>query len=84
MELDLVISVDTAAAHLAGALGARVWTLLAHTPDWRWKLDRRDSPWYPSMRLFRQPAWGDWKSTVAEVAEELSAFRTATVGQNQI
>jgi tetratricopeptide (TPR) repeat protein len=69
--LDLLISVDTAAAHLAGALGKPVWILLTHTPDWRWLLDRNDSPWYPTARLFRQPAPGDWSSVIARVAEEL-------------
>ncbi len=59
--LDLVISVDTAVAHLAGALGVRVWTLLAFASDWRWLLDRTDSPWYPTMRLFRQRTAGDWE-----------------------
>ena len=69
--LDLIITVDTAASHLAGALGRPVWTLLAHAADWRWHLDRSDSPWYPSMRLFRQPEWGAWDQLVAEVAAEL-------------
>ncbi len=69
--LDLLVTVDTAAAHLAGALGKPVWTMLCHTPDWRWHLATSDSPWYPTMRLFRQPAWGDWPSVVATVAEEL-------------
>ncbi len=75
--LDLVITVDTATAHLAGALGRPVWTMLCHTPDWRWHLNRRDSPWYPTMRLFRQPRWGDWDSVVREIQDGLKA-RTAT------
>jgi hypothetical protein len=66
-QLDLVITVDTALAHLAGALGAPVWVLLCHTPDWRWELDREDSAWYPSMRVFRQPVWGDWNSVAEKV-----------------
>jgi tetratricopeptide (TPR) repeat protein len=71
--LDLLITVDTAIAHLAGALGRPVWTLLCHTPDWRWHLDRSDSPWYPTMRLFRQPEWGDWQSVVEQIRTALSA-----------
>ena len=63
-EVDLVITVDTAMAHLAGALGRRVWTLLAFAPDWRWQLGRIDTPWYPTMRLFRQPAPNDWARRV--------------------
>jgi len=69
--LDLLIVVDTAAAHLAGALGRPTWTLLCHTPDWRWHLARGDCPWYPTLRLFRQPRWGDWRAVVTEVAAEL-------------
>ena len=58
--LDLVISADTSPAHLAGALGVPVWVALPFAPDWRWLLDREDSPWYPTMRLFRQKRRGEW------------------------
>ena len=69
--LDLVISIDSFPAHLAGALGVPTWTLLHADPDWRWMLDRDDSPWYPTMRLFRQDRAGDWAGVIARVAEEL-------------
>jgi len=69
--LDLIISVDTAVAHLAGALGKPVWTLLPFVPDWRWLLKREDSPWYPTMRLFRQSSSGDWEPVMARVLVEL-------------
>ncbi|MFQ5732998.1 MAG: tetratricopeptide repeat protein [Planctomycetaceae bacterium] len=72
-ELDRLITVDTAAAHLAGAMGADAWTLLCHTPDWRWGLGGESTPWYPRMRLFRQPEWGDWASVVASVVAGLSS-----------
>jgi tetratricopeptide (TPR) repeat protein/glycosyltransferase involved in cell wall biosynthesis len=67
-QLDLVISIDTALAHLAGALAHPVWVILPFAPDWRWLLHRRDSPWYPTMQLFRQPHPGDWSAVLAEVA----------------
>lgn len=70
--LDLIISIDTAVAHLAGALGKPVWTLASFPPDWRWLLDRQDSPWYPTMRVFRQRARGNWNDVVAEAADNLS------------
>ena len=69
--LDLVISSDTSVAHLAGALGRPVWTVLAASPEWRWGLERSDSPWYPTMRLFRQTTDGDWNTVVATIAEAL-------------
>lgn len=69
--LDLVISADTSVAHLAGALGHPVWTLLPFAADWRWMIDREDSPWYPTMRLFRQSAPQDWDSVLARVRAEL-------------
>lgn len=71
MNLDLVISVDTAVAHLAGALGRRVWTMIPFAPDWRWLLNRTDSPWYPTMKLFRQHEWGKWDDAVADVVNAL-------------
>jgi len=74
--LDLVITSDTAAAHLAGALGVETWVALCAVPDWRWMLERDDSPWYPTMRLFRQEEWGDWSGVFERMAEQLAA-RTA-------
>jgi tetratricopeptide (TPR) repeat protein len=70
--LDLVVTVDTAIAHLAGALGVPVWIALPFSPDWRWLLDREDSPWYPTMRLFRQKRLGDWDAVFQHLAEELA------------
>ena len=71
--MDLVIAVDTSVAHLAGALGLPVWVLLPHMPDWRWLLDRSDSPWYPSARLYRQRRAGDWSAPLAQVRADLLA-----------
>jgi tetratricopeptide (TPR) repeat protein len=75
--LDLVIAVDTAVAHLAGAMGRPIWLLNRADTDWRWLLDRTDSPWYPSMRIFRQPAPGDWAPVVHAVRRELEALATS-------
>ena len=74
MALDLVVSVDTAIAHLAGALGRPVWVALPYISDWRWLLDRSDSPWYPTMRLFRSRAWGGWSGVFSDVEKELRAL----------
>ncbi len=75
--LDLVISVCTSVTHLAGAMGVRTWTMLPEPADWRWMEARDDTPWYPTMRLFRQPRQGDWASVVARVGDALAAFARA-------
>jgi hypothetical protein len=69
--MDVVISVDTSVAHLAGAMGKAVWILLPFCPDWRWLLDRADSPWYPTATLFRQDVMGDWGGVLRKVQAEL-------------
>ena len=80
LALDLVITVDAMAAHLAGTLGRAVWVLLKHEADWRWMSGRSDSPWYPTMRLYRQKRPGDWSSVVHEVARALELMRVSTTG----
>jgi hypothetical protein len=72
--LDLIISIDSATVHLAGALSKPVWVLLPYSPDWRWLLDRNDSPWYPTARLFRQARVDDWSGVVESVTEGLAHF----------
>jgi ADP-heptose:LPS heptosyltransferase len=71
--LDLVVSIDSAPAHLAGALGRPTWVLLPFAPDYRWMLGREDSPWYPTMRLFRQSRVNDWQEPIARVRDVLRA-----------
>lgn len=73
-QTDLVISVDTSVAHLAGALNKPIWTMLSYAPDWRWQTEREDSPWYPTMRLFRQPAPGDWNGVFDQIAAALDDY----------
>ena len=76
---DLVITADTAVAHVAGALGVPVWVALKFIPDWRWMLDRADSPWYPTMRLFRQKSDGDWKGLFFEIEKSV----IHTIGESE-
>ena len=73
-EMDVVITPDTLAAHLAGALGRPAWVMLEHAADWRWMLEREDSPWYPSLRLLRQPGAGDWSSVIESIQHQLHAL----------
>jgi ADP-heptose:LPS heptosyltransferase len=70
--LDLMVTVDTACAHLAGALGVAAWILLPHAPDWRWQRHRTDSPWYAAARLFRQPRPGDWDAVLVDLGAALA------------
>jgi hypothetical protein len=79
-QLDLVITVDTAVPHLAGALARPGWVMLAAVPEWRWLLAREDSPWYPTMRLFRQSAACDWGDVVARVEAELRRLVSEWLG----
>jgi ADP-heptose:LPS heptosyltransferase len=80
-ELDLIISVDTAAAHLAGALGLPIWTLLPLQADWRWGLEGKETRWYSTMRLFRQQTKGDWAGVIDEVGKELRAKALSRAGR---
>ena len=73
--MDLVITVDTSVAHLAGAMGKSVWVLLPYAPDFRWLLGRADSPWYPTATLIRQTAPGDWNGVITIVKEQLLSFK---------
>jgi ADP-heptose:LPS heptosyltransferase len=79
--LDLVVTTDTCIAHLAGAMAKRVWVLLPHLPDWRWMRQIETTPWYPTARLFRQPAPGDWPAPVQRLAAELVRLRHPTSRQ---
>jgi len=85
--LDLVITADTATAHLAGALGRPVWLVLNHAADWRWLVEREDTPWYPTMRLFRQSVPGDWRGPFDRMAAALSSvprqIHVAPVNQSE-
>jgi tetratricopeptide (TPR) repeat protein len=86
-QLDLMITIDTAVAHLAGAMGKSVWVLLPFAPDWRWMLSREDSPWYPTMRLFRQQKHGDWEGAIASLSnalrQKLGEIREITVNASR-
>src|SRR5262249_16052124 len=82
--VDLVITSDTAVAHLAGAMGRPVWIMLHDAPDWRWALDRECSAWYPSARLFRQERAGDWAGVVARMQNELAALSTKVGHQAEL
>jgi hypothetical protein len=73
-EMDLIVTIDTSVAHLAGALGRPVWVLLKSDADWRWLCDRADSPWYPTARLFRQQRPGDWAGVIERVRAELDGL----------
>ncbi|HAI28794.1 MAG TPA: glycosyltransferase, partial [Thalassospira sp.] len=75
--MDLVITIDSSPAHLAGALGIPVWMLQLYTTDWRWMVDRSDSPWYPTMRIYRQEKPGDWSAPVEKLGRDFSTLLQA-------
>jgi tetratricopeptide (TPR) repeat protein len=75
--LDLIVSVDTSVPHLAGAMGKPIWEILKFVPDWRWMMARSDSPWYPTLRLFRQPKMDDWETPMSQIASELAAIASS-------
>ena len=79
-QLDLVISIDTSVAHLAGALGKPVWVLTRGDSAWQWLLGREDSPWYPTMRIFRQPPGGNWHDLMTDVAARFKTMRMHLTG----
>jgi ADP-heptose:LPS heptosyltransferase len=78
--LDLVVSVDSAVAHLAGAMGVPTWTLIYEPADWRWMTRREDSPWYPTMRLFRQPRAGQWAEPIGRLVGSLRQYMETAEG----
>ena len=82
--MDVVISVDTSVAHLAGALGKPLWMLIPYVPDWRWMLDRADSPWYPTATLYRQTTRGDWESVLHQIHDDLQALPVAAPAPSQL
>jgi hypothetical protein len=79
MNLDLVITSDTALAHLAGALGIKTWVALKYVPEWRWMLDRQDSPWYPSLKLYRQKKMGDWIPVFDQMQKDIISMRHGVI-----
>ena len=81
VQLDLVIAVDTSVAHLAGAMGKPVWILLPNPADWRWLRNRDDTPWYPTVRLFRQTMRGEWEDVIERVVTELAAYSNLYAGR---
>ena len=82
--LDLVISTSNTTVHVAGALGKPVWTLLSYIPDWRWMLEREDTPWYPSMRLFRQRKAGDWSGVFVQVRSALEQYIVDNTAEGRV